>query len=141
MHPRPIVPHGFNHQSYYRQPVLNLKPINQIVWNGNQNQQQMGLMNSSSLSSVHNQSSASRPANAQHSIRLELTNHMQPQIEHRQDLSEPRQSSNNEVNHPQGNGSATNGVAASARTGSLLDQSMYSISNRFHYDEMMFIQN
>ena len=32
------MPHGFNHQSFYRQPVLNLRPINQIVSTDNNNQ-------------------------------------------------------------------------------------------------------
>ena len=141
MYPRPIIPHGFNHQSYYRQPALNLRPINQIVWNGNQNQQQMGPMSSSSFSSVHNHSLASEPANVGHSIRLALTDRTQPQIERRQDLPEARQSSNNEVNYPHGNGSTTNGFAASASTGYVPDQSKHSISNRFHHSDLMSIQN
>ena len=141
MYPRPIIPHGFNHQSYYRQPVLNLRPINQIVWNGNQSHQQMGPMNSSSFGSVHNHSLPSQPGNVGHSIRLALTDHTQPQIERRQDRPEARTSSNSGVNYPQGNGSTTNGFAASARTGYVPDQSKHSLSNRFHHNDLMSIQN
>lgn len=32
--------HGFNHQSLYRQPGLNLRSINQVVWNGTNNKRE-----------------------------------------------------------------------------------------------------
>ena len=33
MYQSPVSTHGFNHQSFYRQPVSNLRQINEIVWN------------------------------------------------------------------------------------------------------------
>ena len=35
MYQSPIAAHGFNHQSFYRQPVSNLRQIHEVVWNRN----------------------------------------------------------------------------------------------------------
>lgn len=37
MHQSPSTAHGFNHQSLFRQPVSNLRQMNEVVWNQNNN--------------------------------------------------------------------------------------------------------
>jgi hypothetical protein len=40
MNQAPIMAYGFNHQSFYHQPVSNMRQINDVMWNrGNENQQ------------------------------------------------------------------------------------------------------
>jgi hypothetical protein len=50
MHQTSTAAHGFNHQSFYRQPVSNLRQINEIVWNRNNEAQQMGVVMSPPIS-------------------------------------------------------------------------------------------
>lgn len=45
MYPTTTVPHGFNHQSFYRQPMSNLRQINNVVWNQNNEMQQINNAN------------------------------------------------------------------------------------------------
>ena len=33
MYQSPVTTHGFNHQSFFRQPVSNLRQVNDVVWN------------------------------------------------------------------------------------------------------------
>jgi hypothetical protein len=63
MYQSPIVAYGFNHQSLHRQPVSNLRRINEIVWNQNNEIQRMGGVMPHSFSSVPNQQSISDYAN------------------------------------------------------------------------------
>lgn len=42
MYQPPVTAHGFNHQSLYRQPVSNLKQINEVIWNRDNRTEQIG---------------------------------------------------------------------------------------------------
>ncbi len=60
MYQPPNAAHGFNHQSFFRQPVSNLRPINELLWNQKNNEiQQMNGIIPYSFPSISNQQSIS----------------------------------------------------------------------------------
>jgi hypothetical protein len=63
MYQSPIAAHGFNHQSLFRQPVSNLRQIHEIVWNRNNETQQMSGDIPYAYSSIPNQQSVSEYEN------------------------------------------------------------------------------
>ena len=63
MYDKPRAPHGFNHQSFFRQPVSNLRPIHQLVQNESNHELKPGSNSSPSYPSAEGQPSVSKYAN------------------------------------------------------------------------------
>jgi len=74
MYQPPIITHGFNRQSFHRQPVSNLRQINDIVWNQNNDIQQTGGIIPQSFSSISNQQLISEYANLEKQLYSSLSN-------------------------------------------------------------------
>lgn len=85
MYQTPIGTHGFNHQSFYRQPVSNLRQINEIVWNRSNEAQQTSGMMPPSFSSFSHQQSISQRTHMEKQIYPSLEDAMKHQSELRRD--------------------------------------------------------
>lgn len=74
MYQSPIIAHGFNHQSLYRQPVSNLRQMNDVVWNKNGDMSQINGIMPETLSSATNQQPNSGYTNLGHQRNSTLNN-------------------------------------------------------------------
>ncbi|CAF2335899.1 unnamed protein product [Rotaria sp. Silwood2] len=91
MHQTPIVSHGFNHQSFYRQPISNLRQIHEVVSNRNNETQHIDNVTPSSFPSISNQQPIFEHMNLEKEIKSPLNDNIQQQIELNRDSQDFQQ--------------------------------------------------
>ncbi|CAF0773843.1 unnamed protein product [Rotaria sordida] len=106
MHQIPIIAHGFNHQSCYRQPMSNLRQIHEVVSNRNSVNQQIDSSTSSSFSSVSSSQPIFEHVNLEKQINSTSNNNIQQHIGLNQDSNGINHHVKNMINN-QENGFAT----------------------------------
>jgi hypothetical protein len=102
MHQSSAMSHGFNHQSSYRQPALNLRPINQLVSNGNYYDQNAGFVISTGGSNNAYQENTSNRVDREHTTQLPLLNNVRQQLTSGRNPVEVHEPSRTAINNHQG---------------------------------------
>ena len=129
MYQTPIVARGFNHQSFYRQPVSNLRQVTEIVSNRNNETQNISNMTPISYSLSSNEKSVSNNVNRQQQTYSTLNDNIKQRTDLRRELKEVNKQSTQPILYYQESNSA-NHLPNTFRIDNFSKQRM----NVFHVD-------